>query len=437
MVINMELNQDVNNFGIHCNNVNETRKKVFVSGCFDLLHVGHIQFFKTASQYGDLYVSIGNDENLKYLKSKTPVYSQEERLFMIKSLSCVKDAVIAKGMGIVDFLDELESINPDYFVVNEDGHTEQKQKIVEDLKIQYIVLKREPPESLPARSSTNLRRFIQESHQENFQPTQPIKIPYRIDLCGGWLDQPFVSRLCSGSVITFPVYGAPYEFHDQPLNLNNTIDFSGRSGMASSTRKSAVKLWGNSIGYGEPQKLAFNLFCYNNPPGTNQISGAQDSIGIVIPGVVKSFYNGEYWPLSIDAISDEAKIDFLEKHLCLIPLQPRVHGYNPLSNTNVTVDGAQKLAQASRDTWRAINNLDLEALGKAVTAGFRAQISMFPYMSNEYIDEFIADVIARNHENILGYKLTGAGGGGYMICVVRQPLPNSIVVKIAQDIKRN
>ena len=29
--------------------------KVFVSGCFDVLHSGHIRFFEEASQYGDLY----------------------------------------------------------------------------------------------------------------------------------------------------------------------------------------------------------------------------------------------------------------------------------------------------------------------------------------------------------------------------------------------
>ncbi|MDY6385661.1 MAG: adenylyltransferase/cytidyltransferase family protein [Candidatus Cryptobacteroides sp.] len=36
-------------------------KKVFVSGCYDLLHSGHVEFFKEASQYGDLYVGLGSD----------------------------------------------------------------------------------------------------------------------------------------------------------------------------------------------------------------------------------------------------------------------------------------------------------------------------------------------------------------------------------------
>ena len=44
------------------------KKKVFVSGCYDLLHSGHVEFFQQASQYGDLYVGIGSDAT--YLEYK-------------------------------------------------------------------------------------------------------------------------------------------------------------------------------------------------------------------------------------------------------------------------------------------------------------------------------------------------------------------------------
>ena len=39
-------------------------KKVFVSGCYDLLHSGHVEFFRQAAQYGDLYVGIGSDATI-------------------------------------------------------------------------------------------------------------------------------------------------------------------------------------------------------------------------------------------------------------------------------------------------------------------------------------------------------------------------------------
>ena len=58
------------------------RKKVLVSGCFDLLHSGHVEFFREAAEYGDLYVRIGSDSNIRALKAHETMYSDEERLFM-------------------------------------------------------------------------------------------------------------------------------------------------------------------------------------------------------------------------------------------------------------------------------------------------------------------------------------------------------------------
>lgn len=49
-----------------------TNKKVFVSGCYDLLHSGQVEFFRQAAQYGDLYVGIGSDATiLDYKHHKT------------------------------------------------------------------------------------------------------------------------------------------------------------------------------------------------------------------------------------------------------------------------------------------------------------------------------------------------------------------------------
>jgi len=85
-------------------------KKVMVSGCYDLLHGGHIAFFKTASSYGDLYVSIGRDENLLQLKGKKPVFSEEERLYIVKSIRYVHDCFLASGMGILDFEPDMKRL---------------------------------------------------------------------------------------------------------------------------------------------------------------------------------------------------------------------------------------------------------------------------------------------------------------------------------------
>jgi cytidyltransferase-like protein len=80
-------------------------KKVFVSGCYDLLHSGHIEFFQQASAFGELYVALGSDKTVFDLKGRTPVNSEDERLFMVKSVSCVTDAFVSSGAGMMDFLE--------------------------------------------------------------------------------------------------------------------------------------------------------------------------------------------------------------------------------------------------------------------------------------------------------------------------------------------
>ena len=52
-------------------------KTVMISGCYDLLHGGHIAFFKTAAAYGKLYVAIGQDNNLLQLKGKNTLFFRE------------------------------------------------------------------------------------------------------------------------------------------------------------------------------------------------------------------------------------------------------------------------------------------------------------------------------------------------------------------------
>ncbi len=90
-------------------------KKVFVSGCFDLLHSGHIAFFNEAATYGDLYVALGSDKTVFDLKGKVPVNDQNERLFMIQSVKCVKDVFVSQGSGILDFLAEFQAIQARHF----------------------------------------------------------------------------------------------------------------------------------------------------------------------------------------------------------------------------------------------------------------------------------------------------------------------------------
>ncbi|WP_346856182.1 adenylyltransferase/cytidyltransferase family protein [uncultured Draconibacterium sp.] len=134
--------------------VNINSKKIFVSGCYDMLHSGHVAFFKEASQFGELYVGLGSDTTIESLKGRKTINSEQERLYMVKSIKYVHDAFINSGSGIMDFENEIRELKPDYFVVNEDGFSPAKKTLCDALGIELKVLERIPDAGLPPRSTT-------------------------------------------------------------------------------------------------------------------------------------------------------------------------------------------------------------------------------------------------------------------------------------------
>jgi cytidyltransferase-like protein len=137
-----------------------SNKKVIVTGCFDWFHSGHVRFLEEASQYGDLYAIVGHDKNIKLLKGPGhPMFSQDQRRYMVGAIRFVKQALISSGNGWLDAEPQIQKINPDIYLVNEDGHREAKREYCQSHNIEYIVLKRLPKPGLDRRISTNLRGF--------------------------------------------------------------------------------------------------------------------------------------------------------------------------------------------------------------------------------------------------------------------------------------
>lgn len=135
-------------------------RKVIVTGCFDWFHTGHIRFFEEASEYGDLYVILGHDENLQKLKGPNhPMFPQDQRRYMVGAIRFVKQALIATGHGWLDAEPQIRQLKPDGYVVNEDGDKEVKRQYCRKNGIEYIVLKRRPKPGLQRRTSTDLRGF--------------------------------------------------------------------------------------------------------------------------------------------------------------------------------------------------------------------------------------------------------------------------------------
>ena len=377
-------------------------KKVFVSGCYDLLHSGHVEFFRQASTYGDLYVGIGSDATILEYKHHKTVYCEQERLFMVKSIRYVKDAFINAGRGIMDFVPTLDIVKPDIFVVNEDGGNEEKRRLCEDRGIEYVVLSRDPHEGLTARSSTALK-------------LTPCQIPTRLDLAGTWIDQPYVSEYAPGWALT--------------ISLEPTFEIRERCGLSTSTRNMIKKIWPYQLPNMTPEILAKLVFCFENDPERSDgiISGAQDSIGICIPGLCRHYYDNRYWPEKIETCCDEAILTWLEDHLCLIPMFPRRPGCSVVEGSDITEPKVRALAAAAEHCWNAIMARDLEGFASAYRASFEAQVAMFPAMIQPGVQEYIDKYSAM--PGVLAWKMPGAGGGGYLalVCTGRDAFPEGAI----------
>ena len=375
-------------------------KKVFVSGCYDLLHSGHVEFFRQAAEYGDLYVGIGSDATILDYKHHKTVYSEQERLFMVKSIKYVKDAYINAGSGIMDFVPTLDIVKPDILVVNSDGGNDDKRRLCEERGIEYVVLERVPQKGLKARSSTDLKKT-------------ESQIPTRLDLAGTWIDQPYVSQYAPGWAIT--------------ISLEPTFEIRDRCGLSTSTRNMIRKIWPYQLPNMDPETLAKLVFCFENDPERSDgiISGAQDSIGICIPGLCRHYYDNRFWPEKIETCYDEDVLTWLEQHLCMIPMFPRRPGCSVVEGKNITKAKVEALASAADRCWNAILSRDLDGFAAAYKASFEAQIAMFPAMIQPGVQEYIDKYSAM--PGVLAWKMPGAGGGGYLALVCAGDFPEGAI----------
>ena len=387
-------------------------KKVFVSGCYDLLHSGHVEFFRQAAEYGDLYVGIGSDKTILEYKSHKTVYSEQERLFMVKSIRYVKDAFINQGSGVLDFLPTLDIVRPDILVVNSDGGSDAKRRLCEERGMEYVVLDRVPQAGLQARSSTELKKV-------------GSRIPTRLDLAGTWIDQPYVSCFHPGWALT--------------ISLEPNFEVRERCGLSTSTRNIIRRIWPYQLPNMDPETLARLVFCFENNPEREDgiISGAQDAIGICVPGLARHYYDNHFWPERIETCEDERILYWLESHLCMLPMDPRPQGCSVVEGKDITGPKVKALADAADRCWEAIMALDFEGFAAAYRASFEAQVAMFPAMVQGSVQEYIDKYSAL--PGVRAWKMPGAGGGGYLACVVDDAPafaashPGTILLKIRRS----
>lgn len=160
-------------------------KKVFVSGCYDILHAGHIHFFEDARALGNhLTVCFASDEVLKLVKNRAPSIPEDNKLSLLSSLRCVDRAVKSSNLHpIFDFEDHLKEIRPDIAAVTEDdSHIEEKRNFFGERNITFVVLSKRT--NCTPTSTTSILAAIKKVSE----------VPLRVDFAGGWLDVPKLSR---------------------------------------------------------------------------------------------------------------------------------------------------------------------------------------------------------------------------------------------------
>lgn len=373
-------------------------KKVMVSGCYDLLHAGHIAFFKTAAKYGELHVFVGQDENVRQLKGKAPYFSQEERRYMVDAIKYVEKAYIASGSGMLDFEPDMKILKPDIFVVNSDGYTPGKKRLCEENGVELVVLERIPEEGLPARSSSDSKK--------------ELKFPYRLCLAGGWMDQPWVSQVHPGSVVVAQVWP--------------TIDFNDRSGMATSSRKVGIELWGDRLPEGDLVRNAQLLFGAENPPGSEYISGSQDQIGLLVPGISRLDYNGSFWPNHIENTIDRETCEWLSEVLNFVSLTPRPEGYDPIQQKNLDPKLIKRLGESGKACYDAILKKDVNQLGESMKETFLCWRDILPHT----VPDWVMKEMDENYFPKYSGAITSGSGGGYVVFPSEEEIAGTIKIKI-------
>ena len=98
--------------------------RIWVNGCFDVLHIGHIQLLEYAKTLGHVLVGLDSDERVKQLKGDDrPINSLEHRIKMLKSLEFVDDVITFDTD--TELNDILYVYQPDVIVIGDEYRTKK------------------------------------------------------------------------------------------------------------------------------------------------------------------------------------------------------------------------------------------------------------------------------------------------------------------------
>lgn len=247
-------------------------------------------------------------------------------------------------------------------------------------------------------------------------------IPHRLALAGGWIDQPFVSMRNPsppGSMVV--------------VSLEPDRWFMDRAGIASGTRKVALRIWNGVLPDRPREELVRELYQAENE-GCPEPSGSQDMIGLIYPGVSRLDYDaaheGGYFPVHVESDCATGIARWLESVLQLVPISQRPEGYNPLGVKHLDPVWIERLGQSGRRCFEAIIGRNVLALGESMNLCMQCWEAILPHTVRHptvLID--LKAILASFQSRYPGAMYSGCGGG-YLIVASQNDVPGSLRVKV-------
>jgi hypothetical protein len=248
------------------------------------------------------------------------------------------------------------------------------------------------------------------------------KIPYRLALAGGWIDQPFVSRhnpTPPGSMVV--------------VNVEPTFRFMDRAGICGSTREVARRIWNDRLPNRNPADLVRELYAAENH-GKRDPSGSQDMIGLIYPGINRLDYDfavhGGVFPAHIESLNNQRIARWLESVLHILPVTPRPNGYTPLGKKNLDPKWIARLGKTGADCFDAIRRMNVAALGKPLNECMKCWETILPgTVCHRTLMMDLVGLLKFYQAHYPGAMYSGCGGG-YLLVVSERPVPGSFQVTI-------
>jgi hypothetical protein len=259
---------------------------------------------------------------------------------------------------------------------------------------------------------------------KNISPVAKLlgAIPNRLQLAGGWIDQPFVSRhnpKPPGSMVVVQI-----EPNFRPMD---------RSGIASGTRHVAMKLWKGKLPDRPLDELVRELYDAENK-GKKNPSGSQDMIGLIYPGVNRLDYdfaaNGGVFTSHIESCNSPKVAKWLSNVLHLIPVEPRPAAYSPLGVKNLRPEWVARLGKCGKDCFDAIVRMDVKKLGGSFNLNMKCWETLLPHVvRHPKLRVDLIPILTAYQAQYPGAMYSGCGGG-YLIIASETAVPGAFKVNV-------